>query len=43
VLPDKQAKAFGEFYESARYNKTLDPKTTLMIHMAAAMSAACYP
>ena len=43
VLPEKQLKAFGSFYKSARYNGILDEKTTLMIHLASAMSAACYP
>jgi hypothetical protein len=43
VLPEKQDKTFGEFYKAARYNDILDRKTTLMIHLAAAMSAACYP
>lgn len=43
MLPEKQATAFDEFYESARYNKVLDQKTTLLIHLATAMSAACYP
>ena len=42
MLPDKQDKAFGEFYKSARYNKILDQKTTLL-HLATAMAAACYP
>ncbi len=43
VLPEKQHRAFGEFYKSARFNKVFDPKTTLMIHLATAMSAGCYP
>ena len=43
MLSEKQDKAFGEFYKSARYNKTLDQKTTLLIHLATAMAAACYP
>ena len=43
MLPEIQDKAFGEFYKSARYNKILDQKTTILIHMATAMSAACYP
>ena len=43
VLSEKQDTAFGEFYKSARYNKILDQKTTLLIHLAAAMAAACYP
>lgn len=43
MLPEKQDKAFGAFYKSARYNKILDQKTTLLIHLATAMAAACYP
>jgi hypothetical protein len=40
---EQQDKAFDAFYDAARYNKILDPKTTVMIHLATAMSAACYP
>ena len=43
VLPEEQRHAFGAFYKSARYNDILDEKTTLMIHLATAMSVACYP
>lgn len=43
MLPEKQDKAFAAFYKSARFNRILDPKTTLLIHLATAMSAACYP
>ena len=43
MLPGKQDQAFGEFYKSARYNRILDQKTTLLIHLATAMAAACYP
>ena len=43
MLPDKQNTRFNQFYDSARYNDILEPKTTLMIHMAAAMAVACYP
>jgi hypothetical protein len=43
MLPEKQKNAFGSFYKSARYNEILDEKTTLMIHLATAMSVACYP
>jgi len=39
----KQIKAFNEFYDTARNNKILDPKTTLLIHMATAIAVACYP
>jgi hypothetical protein len=43
MLTEKQIKAFNEFYNTARNNEALDPKTTLLIHMAAAMAVACYP
>ena len=43
MIPEKQAKSFNEFYNAARYNDTLDPKTILMIHLATAMAVACYP
>ena len=42
MLPQQQ-KAFGEFYKSARNNGLLDDKTTVMIHLAAAMAVGCYP
>ena len=35
--------AFKGFYKAARKNEILEPKTTLMIHMASAMALACYP
>jgi hypothetical protein len=43
MLPKKQKEAFSEFYDSARYNEILEPRTTLLLHMAAAMAVACYP
>lgn len=43
MLPEKQNKAFSDFYDSARKNKILKPKTTLMIHLAAAMAVGCHP
>jgi hypothetical protein len=43
VLSEQSAKAFGTFYDTARQNDILDPKTTLLVHLAAAMSAGCYP
>jgi sigma-B regulation protein RsbU (phosphoserine phosphatase) len=39
----KPIKAFNEFYNMARNNEILDPKTTLLIHMATAIAVACYP
>ena len=43
ALPQKQAEAFQAFYNSARHNEVLDEKTTVMIHLAAAMAVACNP
>jgi len=43
MLPEEQAKTFNEFYKSARFNDILDQKTTLLLHLATAMSVACYP
>ncbi len=43
MLPQQQKRAYGGFYRSARNNEILDPKTTLMLHLATAMSVACYP
>ena len=43
MLPEKQKQAYTDFYESARKNGILDPKTTLLIHLASAMAFGCYP
>lgn len=43
MMPEKQKQAFRSFYDSARYNDILDPKTTLLIHLASAMAFGCYP
>lgn len=43
MLPEKQDEAFNQFYKSARFNSILDKKTTLLLHLATAMSVACYP
>jgi len=47
MLPEKQKNAYTEFYNSARYNERyneiLEPKTTLMLHLASAMAIGCYP
>ena len=43
-MPTKeQRKAFDEFYDLTRYNEILDPKTTLMLHLAVAMAVGCHP
>ncbi len=43
MLPQEQNKAYQNFYNSARGNDILDQKTTLLVHMASAMTAGCYP
>lgn len=43
MLSKRQREAFDAFYRSARKNDVLDPKTTILIHLAAAMSVGCSP
>ena len=43
MLPEKQKQAWEGFYDSARSNDILEPKTTLLIHLAAAMAVGCEP
>ena len=43
MLPREQKRAFGAFYRSARQNEILDPKTTLMLHLATARAVGCDP
>jgi hypothetical protein len=43
MLPERQAKAFSDFYKSTRNNEILEPKTTLLVAMAASMAIGCYP
>jgi alkylhydroperoxidase/carboxymuconolactone decarboxylase family protein YurZ len=43
MLPKKQLEAFGAFYDSARHNDILEPKTTYLIHLAAAIAVGCGP
>jgi hypothetical protein len=40
MMVKDQKRAFVDFYNSARKNKVLEPKTTLMIHLASAMASA---
>ncbi len=40
---DSAAKAYRSFYDSARNNDVLDRRTTLLVHLAAAMARGCYP
>ncbi len=43
MLPKEQLEAFRAFYDSARHNTILDPKTRYLLHMGAAMAMACHP
>lgn len=43
MLPPKQKSTYTEFYDAARHNDILEPRTTLMLHLAAAMAVGCYP
>jgi hypothetical protein len=43
VLSKEQNAAYRRFYDSARHNTVLEPRVTLMIHLAAAMALGCYP
>lgn len=43
MLPDKLKKSFDQFYDSAGKNDILEPKTTIMLQLATAMSVGCYP
>ena len=39
----ESARNFKSFYDSARHNKILDQRTTIMLHLASAMALGCYP
>ncbi len=43
MLPEQQQKAFGDFYDVVRHNEILEPKTTLLLHLGAAMALGCSP
>lgn len=43
MLPEPQQKAFGDFYDVVRHNEILDSKTTLLLHLGAAMALGCSP
>ncbi len=42
-MKSEQMDKFAEFYDSARHNQTLDDRTTLLLHLAAAMALGCEP
>lgn len=43
MLPEKQKKAYEEFYEATTKNGLLDEKTTVMVQLAASFVIGCYP
>ena len=43
MLPENLRKAYSEYYDMARNNEILDPKTTLLIHLATALAVGCSP
>lgn len=43
MIPEKQRKAFKDFYESALHNTAIDERTSIMIGAATSMALGCYP
>ena len=43
VLPTHQKEAFEAFFKTTEENDLLDPKTTVMIQLAASFAIGCYP
>ena len=43
MLPEKQKKTFDAYYDSVHDNTILEPKTTLLLHLSAAMALGCSP
>ena len=43
MRPTVYSENWKAFYDSARHNKVLDPRTTIMLHLATAMAVGCYP
>lgn len=43
MLPKTQQDTFGAFYDAARKNTILESKTTLLLHLGAAMALGCNP
>ena len=43
MLSAKNGLAFSGFYDAVRDESVLDPKTTILIGLAAAMASACAP
>jgi len=43
MLPEKLQQTYEAFFNAASENEVLDPKTTVLVQMAAAMAIGCYP
>ena len=43
MIPDNLKKSFIDFHKSMISNDIVDPKTTFMIELGAAMAVGCYP
>jgi alkylhydroperoxidase/carboxymuconolactone decarboxylase family protein YurZ len=43
MLPENLKKSFIDFHDTIIANEVIDPKTTFMIEMGAAMAVGCYP
>ena len=43
MLPQKQKQTYEAFFASTEANGILDPKTTLMVQLAASFVIGCYP
>jgi len=43
MMPKQVNQSFADFRNAVNNNGILDPKTTFMIHMGAAMAVGCYP
>ena len=43
MIPKNLKKSFIDFHKSIIANEILDPKTTFMIELGAAMAVGCYP
>lgn len=43
MLSKEQKDLYNKYYNSAKNNTVLDPKTTLLIHLAVSMTIGCYP
>jgi len=43
MLPAKSRKIYCDFYDAVRAGEDLDPKTTILVALAAAMARECRP